>query len=278
MNIRIAILGAALWVAFGNGPMAAQDLLQEPRPGEALLGPLPFPQNVQGVPLQLRISLFFSRHDQAGKPSIHTRVLLDLADVQGRINDLVDTIPLPKDNCAHFGADNLVVSIPDKALSVSGNEATLQLKGEVDVWGCLELPFGLPPAKTEIQQPAEVALPLSLGLAGQKVGVTLGVPRVKLLGPLQPVTATVLNFFNVDLNARLKEAIDRAINPDLLKWSLPAALLKANPTLTRAEFLSNSGALVASLEMEASPDEALNQFLQGLQGASSTSANGVPQR
>ncbi len=271
MSLRAVILGAALGAALGASPVAAQDLLLQAQPGEAPLGPLPFSRNVQGIPLQLRLSLFFSRHEEAGGSRIHTRVLVDLADVQRRIADLVDTIPLPKDNCARFSADNLVVSIPNKALSVNGNEAVLQLKGEADVWACVEMPLGLSPFKTEVQQPAEVSLPLRLGLASPKtIAVLLGIPSVTLKGTLAPFTEIALNFLKVDLNARLKEVIDRAIDPDLLKWSLPAVLLHANPTLTRADFLSNYGALIASFELEASPDDALDQFIKGLQSTAST--------
>jgi hypothetical protein len=255
MKRNLSLLAALCLGLFGHGRIDAQDLMLQARPGEAPLGPIPSSQVVQGVSIGLRTSLFFSRRDDGGTSTLVTRLLVDLSDVQAKIGDLVNTLPLPREDCAHFGADNLVLGFAEKALDVRGNQAILRLKGSAEVWACMRALFGGGLWKTKVEQPAEIELPFQLTVAGQRtVAIQMGTPTVHLDGPLEPAMTIALQFLKIDLGALLKKEIDREVNLDLLKWSLPEVLLRASPELRQAEFVSNSGALVAAFQVEALSD------------------------
>lgn len=257
----------------------AQDAIFHPRQDEALIETRIIEQVVQGVPLQAQLYTFVSLQPVDSSIRINARAVADLSDLQNKIGPLIDTFPLPADNCSHFGVDNIVARIWGKQITVNGNGAILKLNGDVEVWTCVKNPIPCsrleweeqnvlgarirlprtvffdcnPPIKTRnFTQPFEATLPFSVEVADpQSFSVKLGDPAVNLGGALGGVTEGILRIAGVDINAEAKKALDRAINPGALTQTLPDFLTLFNPTLTRAELLSNSGALALTLEAQA---------------------------
>lgn len=267
---------AAAAAASGEAPAGDDRLVQ--RAGELVLGPFAKDQVVAGVPLSLQISPFLSLQIDPDQVRIAARIVVDLADLQQKIGPLVDTIPLPTDNCNHFGVDNIVARIWGKQLTVDGDVATLTLHGDVDVWTCAKNPVPCtridweenqvpligtvrvphlvtwdcnPPIKNRnLNQPFTATLPFRVALADPRsVTIELGDPAVDLGGALGGVTEKVLQIAGVDVSSRVKEALGQAIPPDLFRLSLPDDLLHLDPTITRAELLSHAGALAGYCEM-----------------------------
>jgi hypothetical protein len=255
---------------------SAQSLPTQARLDEAMLGPFPIDQTIQGVPVSANTYVFLAVKKADDPIEVSLRVVADLADLQRKAGALVDTIPLPTDNCSHFGVDNVVARIWGKQILINGDTGILKLNGDVDVWTCAKNPIPCtklegwnlvvydcnPPIKNRnINQPFEASLPFQLGLVDQHtVAVKLGNPSVNLGGLLGGVTNGILRIAGVDINARAKQALESAINPDLLKKSIPKELLPFNPIFTKAELLSNAGALAATLEMNVSIDN--NTFVE----------------
>jgi hypothetical protein len=249
-----------------------------------MLGPFPIAQTVQGVPIAASAYVFLSVKRADDPIEVSARIVADLSDLQRKAGALVDTIPLPTDNCAHFGVDNLVARIWGKQITVNGDMALLKLNGDVDVWTCAKNPIPCtrlegwnlvvydcnPPIKNRnINQPFEATLPFRLTLVDpHTVAVRLGDPNVNLGGLLGGVTNGILKIAGVDINARAKQALEGAINLDSLKKSLPSELLAFNSNLMRAELFSNSDSLAATLEMNISIDSKtladLGNLLQGI--------------
>lgn len=270
------VLSAIVFALMAQAGLA-EDRLAQTRPGEALLGPFPIDESVQGVPVSVRAYAFLAVKSAADPIEIKARVVADLSDLQRKADSLVDTIPLPTDNCAHFGFDNLVARIWGKQITVDGDVATLKLNGDVDVWACAKNPIPCtklegwslvvydcnPPIKNRnVNQPFEARIPFRLALVDQHtVEVRLGEPAVNLGGALGGVTDGILTIAGVNINALVQQAIEGAIRPDLLSKTLPAEILPFNPVITKAEILSNSGALAASFEMNVSID---SRTLEGL--------------
>lgn len=271
-------------------PSTPPDLLLQPNPGEALIGPKPYNVTVQGVALTVRVSVFLSATSAAGQVQVDARVLADLSDLQQKIGAVIDTIALPTDNCNHFGADNLVMSISGKQITIDdSNNATLRLSGDVDVWACaanpipctrvdivnVPGPFGttIPtpqlvtyncnsPVKTQVlDQPFDVTLPFSLSIASPSnpgtLAVDLGTPQVTLGGTYAAVTDGILQIAGINLNDQAKSLLDAAVNPGLLQLVLPSEIQALNLTLNQAQFVSNSGALTAAVQASGAVDAAL---------------------
>lgn len=284
MSNMLRLFVLALLFALVGRAGSAEDRLAQTRPGEVLLGPYPIDQAVQGVPVSMRAYVFLAIKNASDPIEVDARVVADLSDLQRKVGALVDTIPLPTDNCADFGLDNLVARIWEKQILISGDVAALKLNGDVDVWTCAKHPVPCsklegwslvfydcnPPLKNRnLNQPFEAILPFRLGLVNQHtVEVKLDEPTVNLGGILGGVTGEILRIAGVDINARVKQALEGAINPSLLRQSLPAELLAFNPVFTKAELVSNSGVLAATLEMSVSIDskalEGLGPIFQGI--------------
>lgn len=235
--------------------------LLQPRPDEVPIGPVSFAQTVRGVPLSASVSGFLSFLPTGSQIQVNARIIADLSDLQNKIGSLVDTIPLPTDKCAHVGLNNIVARIWGKELTIQGSVATLTLHGDVDSWTCPAI-FGGP----TVNQPFDATLPFSAVLADARtIAIQLGQPTVTLGGQFGSVTQGVLRIAGVDISAIAKEALDRLISPDLLRQTLPADLLQLNPVLTRAELMSNLGALALYVEMNASFDgTALGRLIRSL--------------
>jgi hypothetical protein len=249
-------------------PAALQAELFQPRPDEIPIGPAPFHQTVRGIPLSISVSGFLSFLPVGSQLQVNARAFVDLSDLQRKIGSLIDTIPLPTDTCAHFSADNVVARIWGKEITVGGDVATLTLYGDVDDWICFEVPFSSPFNERVGNQPFDATLPFRVEVADpHAIAVRLGNPSVNLGGQFGGVTAGILRIASVDINGLVKEALDHLITPDLLKQTLPADLLQLDPAITRAELLSNSGALAMYVEMRATLDgRALGLLIQALWG------------
>lgn len=228
--------------------------LLQPRPDEVPVGPIPFSQTVRGITLSTPVSFFLSFNPQGSQILVNARIFADLSDLQRKIGSLVDTIPLPSDRCAHTGVDNLVARIWGKDITIAGNVATLTLHGDVDVWGCLDV-FGLHQERQIGNQPFDATLPFSVAVADpHTIAANVGQPSITLGGQFGSVTQWLLGSLGVNLNAMAREALNGFLSPELLRQTLPNDLLQLNPNITRAELMSNSGALSLYVEMSASFD------------------------
>jgi hypothetical protein len=263
---------------------AVPDSLFTPRPDELLIAPVTFSPVVQGVSLSVPVSVLLSLQPDGADGSqirINARAFADLADLQHKIGALIDTVPLPQDNCQHFGVDNFVARIWGKQITVDGNLATLTLNGDIDNWTCAKNPipctkfegFNLifydcnPPVKNKnFNQPFDATLPFQVVVADpQTVELRLGNPAVTLGGTLGGVTQGILTIAGVDISAKAQQLLAGSIPPDLLRQTLPADLLSLNPQITRAELTSHSGDLALYAEMTASLDgKAIGEMIGGL--------------
>ncbi len=220
-----------------------QNLLLQAQPGEIPVGTYDYTDTVQGVALSFPLWMFVNIDRQTDQLVLHARVVGDLSDLQRKVGSLVDTIPLPTNTCDHHGADNVVARIWGKQLTVDGNVASLKLNGDIDVWLCTPL------IKTRlVNQPFDATLPFQLAVADpHTIGLTMGTPAVTLGGAAAPI----LRIAGVDINGKVKEMLDKAINLDALRKPLPPEVMALNPTITHAELFSNAGALAASVSMQA---------------------------
>jgi len=265
-GVRPAMLAAVagLPTLASTAPATPAGILQ-PRPDEVPVGPIPFSQTVRGITLSTPVSFFLSFNPQGSQILVNARILADLSDLQRKVGSLVDTIPLPSDRCAHTGVDNLVSRIWGKDITIAGNVATLTLHGDVDVWGCLNV-FGLHQEKQLGNQPFDATLPFSAAVADpHTIAAHVGQPSITLGGQFGSVTQWLLGSLGVNLNAMAREALNGFLSPELLRQTLPNDLLTLNPDITRAELMSNSGALALYVEMSASFDgTALGKLIRSI--------------
>jgi hypothetical protein len=118
-----------------------QDALVQPGRDEVLLGPISMTQPVQGIPLNVKTSAFLSIKTENNSVVLRVRAIADLADLQAKIAAIIDTAPLPTNNCDAFGLDNIVARIWGKRLDVSDTTAILRLNDDVDGWACVKNPI-----------------------------------------------------------------------------------------------------------------------------------------
>lgn len=271
---RILCIAPAVTWALCCQAAGSQELTQA-RPGEVLIGPVPFNQTVQGVTISPVASVFISTQPEGGQQQVTARVVVDLDDLQRKTGALVGTIALPADNCARFSADNVVVRLSGEDLTIQGDAAVLTVHGNGDLWWCLDNPFdhGHPAKGTVVQNQSFTAtVPFRLTTPDtHTLAVVLGNPTVDLGGDHAELTNEVLRLVGVDLGGRLKAALDSAVGPQLLKSSLPDALAQLHPTISNARFLANAGALAATVELNAQVDAQtlvglLASLQNGLQG------------
>jgi hypothetical protein len=250
-----------------EGAVASSALLQ-PRPDELLFGPVPFPANVQGVALSLPVSVALAIEPAGDQLHIHARLLGDLSDLQHKIGPLIDTIPLPTDNCARFFLPSLVAGISEKELTIDGDVASVTLHGEVVSWICTPNPFGSPGKNPVLTQPLSATLPFRVGVSDpHTIAVQLGEPSIKLEGPLAGITQGILNIAGIDINAQALSLLNRSIPPGLLQQTLPADLESLHPEITLAGLRSDAGNLALYAELNASIDgKLIGQLIRTLLG------------
>ncbi len=243
MRRIVTVLLCTASLTLGVEAVKGQDLLLQPLSGELRVGPIAFSQPVGGISLPLRASAFLVAAPEGDRLRIHVRAVMDLASLQARIGDLVDTIPLPANDCDHPGGDNVFARIWGKSLAIQDRTATVTLHGDVDKWICAPIVF-------KIRQPFDADLPFTLEKGGaQTVVLKLGKPNVVLDVLGRKVPSQFFDFLGFDLNGEIEQALDQAIAPGSLQIAVPPYLSLLNPDLTRVDFLSNYGKLAVTAEI-----------------------------
>jgi hypothetical protein len=254
---------------------------------EVLVGPITVPTDYAGIDLSVPVRAFLNVESAPDGISVSTRLLGDLGNLQNRIAQVIDTFPLPKDNCASHGT-NPVVTIWGKELQVTGAQAVLALHGYVDLWGCApnpipnskvewrnDGPLGLSiphvvtwpgdPVKTTLgRQAFDVTLPVALQIVDEHtIALRPGSPNVTLGGQYVGITSGILRIAGIDINGRAADALHHAIDPEKLQQALPQEILQLNPKITKAGFQNVAGRLGVELDLSSKiPPEKLTSFLQ----------------
>ncbi len=278
--------------AWAQNALGAESASQSDR---IAVGPIVLTQDVQGLAVSTSVLMRFAVET---KPDgLHLSLALDasLVDLQHKFAQIVDAIPLPRDNCKSYTLINPVVSLESRMLRAEGDEAVIALSGDVDGWTCLQNPvpetywdstgcrgdlpfgghyvFGCPktrpgsPIKNKsVTQPFDATLPVKLQKTGDaSLGLVLGEPNIKLGGQFVVITNGLLNIAGVNINDQAKKALDRAVDPNKLTISIPKDYLDLNPTIVDASFRSDQGQLTIRIDMTALiPPARINEILDGL--------------
>ena len=268
--IRTAFAFLAVYFALGASAARAQP---------TVIGPIVEVQQVEGISITVPIRVEVSQGPSDLGTRIRVRVVADLSDLAAKTGDIVDCIPLPKDNCASYSANNPVVTLGRKSLVFRDDAAILSVGGSVDMWECAENP--IPKTKVEMQvkdiglgvktkvpvvvnlgpgdpiktklgtQPFDVDLPVTLSVEdGRAVALRIGRPAIRLRGPYVSVTEGVLSIAGVDVNERAQALLERAIDPDKLCRTVPTFAGFA-PTVEGAGFIEDGGRPAAEIVLAA---------------------------
>jgi hypothetical protein len=295
----VRTLLAIVYLLFGTTAMAqnpaASDAPPTPQSDRIVVGPIVLTQDVQGILVNTPGLMRFAVETKTD--GLHLSLTLDanLVDLQQKFAQIINTIPLPRDNCKSYTLLNPVVSLGNSALRAEGDDAVVALSGEVDGWTCLENPvpetywdstgcrgdlpfgghyvFGCPktrpgsPIKNKsITQPFDATLPVKLQKMGDaSLGLVLGKPNIKLGGQFVFITNGLLTIAGVNVNDQAKKALERAIDPNKLTISIPKEYADLNPQIVDASFRSDQGQLAIRIDMTALiPPARINEILGGL--------------
>lgn len=281
-GVRSALLSLLLIAAWPTAGRAADPVR---------LGPFTSVNTVAGISVAMPI-----RYEawQDGE-LIRVRAIADLSDLAAKIGEIIDTIELPRDNCASYSPQNMVAAIRSKSLGYAGDGAArLDIHGDVVLWECLENPI----RKTAVQwqlravgwglmrthipvvvdlgpgdplrtilftQPFGLSLPVTLAKSGDRsVAIQLSRPDITLKGRLAFITRGVLQIAGVTLNDKLEEALRAGIRPEALTLSIPS-LTGFDPVVDSVRFIDDGGHLAAELIVGARVNPAeLFKVFQGL--------------
>jgi hypothetical protein len=281
----------AAFIAFGDIlTVFGQPTGDSPKQNEMQVGPITITESVNGVSVSVGVTTFLSVETKPEGLFINGRVLGDFFDVQSKIGAIVDTFPLPTNNCASYSANNPVVRIWGKQLLATSNTGVLKLNGDVDLWDCRENPVpnsavdwveekwlgvtvkrpkirtwpGDPIKNKLLNQPFEASLSIAAQASGDRTAaIKLGTPDIKLGGKYVTITNGILSIAGVDINSEAAKALSKAIDPAKLQQSIPEDYAKLNPKISRVEFTDRGGHLTLVMLLSASvPADQLTDLIR----------------
>ena len=296
-SVRVLLI--ALYFSFCTTALAQNAPVPDSPPASQsdriTVGPIVLTQDVQGIAVNTSALMSFAVETKPEGLQLSLTIDASLVELQHKFAQIVDTIPLPRDNCKSFTLVNPVVSLGNRALLAEADNAIIVLSGDVDGWTCLQNPvpetywdstgcrgdlpfgghyvFGCPktrpgsPIKNKtFTQPFDATLPVKLQKTGDaSLGLVLGQPNIKLGGQFVVITNGLLSIAGVDINDQAKKALERAIDPNKLTISIPKDYADLNPTIVDAAFRSDQGQLAIRIDMTALiPPARTNEILGGL--------------
>jgi hypothetical protein len=204
-------------------------------------------------------------------PIIRIHAIADLSDLQRKLPSIMAKVPLPSSNCATFSplsAKNMVVSLSTYRLGFSNGEALFHAEGSAEIWSCIQNPvpntkidmcmkdikvLGRTVTKTKVpcvhtwpgdpikatlgSQPFSLDLPFGLKLVdGATVQLAPGEAKMNLNGQYANITKDVLNAIKVNINDKLNDAIQHAIDTKKITSSIPSEFVQAGFSFQNVKF------------------------------------------
>jgi len=108
MNIftRIVVVGLLVGTTahalLAQGPVATD---------EVSIGPVTLTEAYGDIQISPVVTTYLSVQTKNDGLTVRARVLSDLGDLQSKVGQIVDRFPLPQNNCASYGPNNLVAKI-----------------------------------------------------------------------------------------------------------------------------------------------------------------------
>lgn len=234
-RIPVSLLLGGLAALALSGTAAATDALAaDGGPHEVRVGPVAFHEKIRETEVALRISLFgaFAVRDRQLEGDV--RLLLDLTDLENKLDRLVDTGSLPNDRCG------LRVSIGRPELRPEGNVAMISIEGEAELWTC---PFGLGLTRI-VEQSFSARLPTRLAVdpGGRSLKVELGKADVRLHGFAGAIGAS-------EVGESLVNSLLEGIRSKTTLDPIPRELEPYQPRILGASFFANDGHLAGSIQL-----------------------------
>src|ERR1700733_3908877 len=198
-------------------------------------------------------------------PTVRVHAVADLSDLQKKIPAIIATIPLPSNNCGSYSPKNAVVTLSTSRLVFANGEALFHTEGSAVIWECVQNPVPnskvdicmkkIGPLKTKVpcvhtwpgnpiktilgKQPFAIDLPLGIKVDGAgSIRLVPGEAKMTLSGQYVDITNAILNAFKVNLNAKLTDAIQKAIDPKKVTASIPKEFLDAGFAFQEAKFVT----------------------------------------
>jgi hypothetical protein len=274
---------ARFFVVVGILMLAAfQSLGQTPQSDELVIGPVVASENIQGVPVNIPITVFLKLATSVEGVTVNIRVVANLGDLQQKVGSVIDTLPLPHDVCGHFG-NNTVARIWGKELNASDDILILRLHGDVNEWTCVKNPIPCSkvdwskiypqvtlydcnsPIETQvINQPFTAALSVKIAVVdGQALAVNILKPEINLGGQYGGISQGILNIAGADINQKAADAIKQAVDPNKLRQALPPEIQTLNLKIADSGFSALNGQALVTLHLSGTvPASQLSSLIQ----------------
>ena len=258
------LVAAGLGLAF----MADANALETP---EVHATQIKVNRTVSNVAITIPIDIYLAAEIGLEAPKIHLRAVANLGDLQNKVPQLVASAALPKDNCKSYSPKNAVVSISNSRLTYAGGPADFHVEGSAVIWECLQNPVPNTKVEWEIKnvglgiktkvpvvktwpgnpiksilgtQPFTIDLPITVRAADAKsIAVDVGEAKADLGGQYADITKDILDILKVDINKKLTDVIQAALDPKALAADLPEEMTSAGVVLESARFVEEQGEL-----------------------------------
>lgn len=199
-----------------------------------------FPVKISGVDVAVVASGDVDLRTTANDVALTANVTIDLADLQAKMPLLVQSLSLPKDNCAKDPGQNVVVnSISGATLVPAGAAAHLHLDGKVTAWTCGSV-LGVHykteiPGATDVNLSVDADVSLDIG-DGKSTGLKTDKVQVSADG----VAGALINAFQSQVDDSITKAVAHALDAARISTSLPK-VPGSDVTVRQASFAAGDG-------------------------------------
>jgi hypothetical protein len=202
---------------------------------------------LDGIDLQYpyTVQLSLDPLDQ-GRQRIQAQISAPLNPLLPVLQQVLDR-QRPRDNCAGYRGDNWVVGSPSVSFAIQGETLRLKLAADVDMWQCIENPFGRP-FKNKVGGAVDLELIAAWQLQDQQLGLSVDVGQIKVRGDLGRIAQLWASTQGESIRDAARQRLRRESMPN---WELPQALLALGAKVQSARFAERDGQPVAELVLHA---------------------------
>lgn len=254
------------------------------------LGIVEVDTQLSGQPIKLPISVNLEINTVANGVKVDVTTKTNLSDLQAKFFTILQTAPLPRDNCPSYG-NHVLPYLESASLQGSGHQAVFSLIGHADGWTCQKNPIPETvctsykevcfikcfkvceklttrdgsPIKAKISEGFNASVPFTLStIDGKSIQINPGAASVNPRGDLGKFLNGLAGIFKTDLSSLASNKLSDIADKGLLRQAFPPGYESLDPQITNASFSSDtSGVLFVDTSLTATvPPEKLSEFLK----------------
>jgi hypothetical protein len=223
-------------------------------------------QEVNGTKITIPVNVYYSAVPRSNGQKYKVRLYGDFSELNAKAAAIISNIPLPRDNCRSYNAENVVAGLDGASFATQSGTGVFTVRGNFQVWDCREnisqditikwkiKRYG--PVKTKVPYKVKISrsspiknrllsqafkarLKFNVGVSPDGISLNFDEVEADLVGPYTMLLQRVLLLGNYNIANTIEGRIRQSMPFSTINFLLPAEMQMLRPVIQSARFIND---------------------------------------